>query len=118
MEYVSRCTLDVNGQSIEDFKSFTEKEREVRKAVNLMNGTGFAGKTPRHAVSVDYVVPLETAEFDWDAVKNGTLTVELENGARLTFSGVYTLKVGEMKVDGENETVRTIELGAVNRIQE
>lgn len=118
MEYVNRCTLTVNGQAIEDFKSFTDNERELRKAVNLMNKTGRCRVTERPSCKVDYVVPLSGPEFDFDEVEGGTLTVEYENGTRLTFSGVSTSKVGEMKIDGENEAVRTIEFIAEKRVKE
>lgn len=118
MEYVTRCTLDVNGQSIEDFKSVTEGEIELHKQVNLMNKTGHAAVTARHGVTVDYVVPLDAPEFDWEGVAGGTLSIEFENGKRTTYTGVYVLKIGEQQVDGEDETVRTIELGAEKRLVE
>lgn len=114
MEYLSRVVLDVNGVQIDDFKSATDKEVEVHKQVNLMNKTGFMAVTPRHAVDVEYVVPF-SGEFDWVAVKNGRLTLEYENGKRKTYTGVYVLKIGDEKTDGENETVRTIELGATGK---
>jgi len=117
-EYIMRCTLEVNGQVIEDFKSVADKELEVHVPVNLMNTTGVAKKTARYGVTVDYVVPLDTPEFDWEEVVNGTLTMEFENGKRTTYQGVYVQKVGEMKVDGENETVRAIELLATGRVKE
>lgn len=117
-EYVSRCRLEVNGQTIEDFKSVSVKEIELHKAVNLMSKTGIIKLTPRYAVAVDYVVPEDTSEFNWEEVTNGTLTNEYENGKRETFTGVYIGKVGEKKVDGENETVRTIELIALGRAEE
>lgn len=117
-EYIIRCTLDVDGQSVTDFKAVTIKETELHKPVNLMHKTGFAGVTPRHGVTVDYVVPQTDPEFPWEGVKDGRLTVEFENGRKKTFTGVYILKVGDMKVDGENETVRSIELGATSMIVE
>jgi hypothetical protein len=118
MEYVNRCTLTVNGQAIEDFKSFTDNERELRKAVNLMNRTGRCRVTERPGCKLDYVVPLDGEEFNFDDVEDGTLTVEYENGTRTTFSGVSTAKIGEAKIDGENEVVRTIEFIAEKRVKE
>lgn len=117
-EYVTRCTLDVNGQAIEDFKAVTEKEIELHKAIKLMNKTGVAGVTPRYGVDVDYVVPADAPEFGWEGVKNGTLSIEYENGKRTTYTGVYIGKIGQAKVDGENELVRTIELIATGRVKE
>lgn len=116
-EYIAKCTLDVNGTQIEDFKAFTDNEQELHKPVNLMNKTGFFATTPRPGCKVDYVVPKE-GEFDWSTVKDGRLSVEFENGKRVTFTGVYTLKIGEAKVDGDNELTRSIELGATKRVKE
>jgi hypothetical protein len=115
MEYVSQVLLEVNGQSIEDFKSVTEKEVEVRKVVPLMKKIGVVGTRPQYGIDVEYVVPKDAPEFDFDAVADGTLTIDLENGTRKQYSGVYTLKVGETKYDGENEATRTIELVAMKR---
>ena len=117
-EYVSRVLLDVNGQSIEDFKSVTEKEVVVHKAVNLMNKTGHMKMTPRYAVDVEYVVPETASEFDWEAVSDGRLSIEYMNGKRITFTGVYVLTVGEAKADGENEMIKAIALGATGRVVE
>jgi hypothetical protein len=115
MEYVRRCYLECNGKTIDDFKSVTDKEVELYKPVNLMNKTGFASVTPRYAVEVEYLVPDSSPEFDWKELKNGTLTIELMNKKRITFTGCYTLKIGAMKIDGDGDTVRTIEVGAVDR---
>lgn len=114
-EYASRVLLEVNGQSIEDFQSVTEKEVEVRKKVKLMNKTGVIKATPEYNVDVDYVVPADKDEFDFESVENGTLTVDLDNGVRKTYTGVYCLKVGETKYDGDKEATRTIEFMAMKR---
>ena len=114
MEYLSRVLLDVNGVQIDDFKSATDKEVELNKRVNLMNKTGFMAATPRYGVEVEYVVPY-SGEFDWSAVKDGRLTLKYENGKIITYTGVCTLTIGDEKVDGENETTRSITLGAAGR---
>jgi hypothetical protein len=118
MEYINRCTLTVNGQDISDFKSVTEDERELARRVNLMHKTGHCSVTPRPGCKLDYAVPLDSPEFDFAGVKDGTLSIEYENGKRITYSGVRTLKVGESKIDGDNELVRTIEFGAEKRVEE
>ena len=115
MEYVNRCVLAINGQNIEDFKTFTEMERELSRQVNLMNKTGHCTVTQRPGCRMDYVVPLDGDEFDFESVKDGTLTVEYENGKRIIFTGVRTLSIGEETIDGENELVRTITFGAEQR---
>ena len=116
-DYVNSVTLDVNGQEITDFKTFTDNERELAKQVNLMNKTGFMKTTPRPGCKVDYVVP-EEGGFDWASVVDGRLSVEYPNGKRVTYTGVHTLKIGEAKVDGDNEVVQAIDLGAVKRVEE
>lgn len=118
MEYINRCILAINGQNIEDFKSFTDNERELARPVNLMNKTGHCTVTQRPGCKVDYVVPLDADEFDFESVKDGVLVVEYENGKRKIFTGVRTLKIGEEKIDGDNEVVRTIEFGAEKRREE
>lgn len=115
MEYVSTVLLEVNGASITDFKSVTEQEIEVRKEVTLMGRTGVVSVTPKYGLQVEYVVPKDAAETDFEAVSDGTLTIDLDNGVRKQYTGVYTLKIGETKYDGENEATRTIDLVAMKR---
>lgn len=117
MEYVAKATLEVNGQLVDDINSVTEKKVEVRKAVKLMNKVGVFSVTPQYGVQAEYVIPKDAPEFDWEGVANGTLTIDKENGKRLTFTGVYTLEVGDVKFDGEKEAVRTIELIAMGRVE-
>lgn len=117
-QYVSRVLLDINGQSIDDFKKVTEKEVEIHKPVNLMHKTGFTGVTPRYGVEVDYVIPETEPEFDFEGVKGGRLTIEFMNGKRRTYTGVYTLKIGDASYDGDNEASRTITFGAAGRVDE
>lgn len=115
MEYVSQVLLEVNGQSIDDFQSVTEQEVEIKKEVRLMNKYGVVKVVPKYGLQVDYVVPKDAPEFDFETVNDGTLTIDLQNGVRKKYTGVYTLKVGETKYDGEKEAVRTIELIAMKR---
>jgi|SRR6185295_535047 len=113
-EYISRCFLMVNGAEIADFKTVKEGERELRVAVPLMHKTGFASKTERLTVMVDYVPPQGT-KVNWDTVENGTLVIEHEDGYRVLYTGVCTLKVGEAAIDGDKEQVIPITLGAETR---
>jgi len=117
MEYVMSVLLEVNGQNVTDFKAVTEGEYEAAKQINLMNTTGFGAVVARHGVEVDYVVPADTAEFDFASVKGGTLTIDKQNGVRVTYTGVYCLKIGATKYDGENEVVRTINFGASGKVE-
>ena len=107
--YVSRLSLEVNGQVVTDFKNFTEKARVLRKKVPLMYKSGTADLTQRYEVEVDYVVP-QINPFDFDTVQGGTLVVEYDSGERTAFGGVATAEVGDASVDGENELVKKIRL--------
>lgn len=115
MEYASRVLLEVNGQSIDDFNSVTEKEVEVAKKVRLMNKVGVVTTLEEYGISVDYVVPLDAPEFDFRTVNNGTLTIDLNNGVRKVYTGVYVLKIGDTKYDGEKEATRNIEFFATKK---
>lgn len=117
-DYVTRCYVAINGQDFEHFKAFREKEREVAKQINLMNGTGRSKSTPRYQIELDYVIPATGTEYDFDALENATVTVEKQGGRRLVFSGVGTLTVGESVIDNENEEVRTILMHADTRKEE
>ena len=118
-EFVSRVNVDINGQTITDFKNFKVGEREHRKQVDLMHKTGHINVTPRHTFSLDYVTPSTDSEFDFESL-NGDARVSIEkpNGSRITFTGVSSLKEGEETFDGENEATRTIEFGATGRVIE
>lgn len=112
-EFVSRVLLEINGQSITDFKSVTEGERELYGNVKLMSGTGHVKKMQRPSVKLDYVIPLDSPEFDFAQVKGGTITIDYQNGTRRQYAGVYATKIGEAKFDGESDgVVRAIEFSA------
>jgi hypothetical protein len=109
--YITRATLEVNGQVISDFKGVTDKSITYGKTVPLMYKTGYAQLTKRYLLEVDYVVP-QVNPFAFHNVVGATLTIEFDGGQRDTFGGVSVLSIGDRKVDGENEVVRTIELMA------
>ena len=115
MEYVSQVTLEVNGQEIDDFNSVTEKEVEIKKEVKLMKKTGIVRVVPKYGLQVEYVVPKDVEEFDFETVDNGTLTIDLGNGKRRQYTGVHTLKIGDTKYDGDKEATRTIDMIAMKR---
>ncbi len=115
-EYVNQVLLEVNGQSITDFKSVAEDAIVLRKAVKLMNKTGVISMAPQYGIKVDYVIPKNATEFDFAAVSGGTLTIDRNNGTRIKYTGVSTLEIGETKYDGENEAVKTISFVATKRV--
>jgi hypothetical protein len=110
-EYVESVTLEVNGTEITDFNKVSENEFEVRRAVNLMNKTGFTKTTPRYGAKVDYAIPSTQTPFDFKEVENGTLTIDRGNGKRITYGGVFATKIGEISY-GEKEASQSIEFGA------
>jgi hypothetical protein len=114
------CTVAFvcNGKEIDDFKTYTEDARALRKAVQLMKKTGIMKVTPRYGFSLAYVVPRDEPEFDFDSVEDGTVVIEHDNGGRTTFTGCSVLEVGEEKYDGENEPVKDIKFIAAARIKE
>jgi len=113
--YVSRVRLVVNGEEITDFSSVTEKEYELRRPVRLMNKTGVMQVNPQYGVDVDYVIPEDSVEFDFNSLEDATLIIEYPNGKLTTYTGISTLKVGSTKYDGDKEATRTIELLATGR---
>ena len=117
MEYVSRVTLDIDGQEITDFEEVEEKDIELYKSVELMNTTGFAEKLARYGVRVKYCIPRDATEFDFAGVKNGRITIDRKNGTRITFTGCYPLKIGATTY-GKDEAKKDIEFGATDRVEE
>lgn len=117
-EYLSKIALVINGQQIDDFKSVEEKEYEVRKTIELARKTGFVKVRPHYGLSLEYVVPANSAEFDFSAVENGTIVLDFGNGRRRSYNGCCCLKVGTTKYDGVSETTRSIEFCASERMEE
>lgn len=116
--YITSITLEVNGQKLEDFNSFTEKERVFKRPVNLMNTTGTTKVRERHGFMIDYVVPADKPEFDFQGVEDATVTIDYENGKRISYGEVQCLSIGEAKFDGEKEVVKPIEFIAGTRTEE
>ncbi|MCX5828762.1 MAG: hypothetical protein NTV58_12305 [Deltaproteobacteria bacterium] len=115
-EYVSQVRLEVGDKgSITDFKSVEENEFEVYKTVPLMNSTGHIKTRERHGVKLEYVVPKDTPPSDFSTVKNATIKIYRDNGANVTYSGVYVTKIGSVKYDGDKEATQMIEFSAKNR---
>jgi len=117
-EYVSLITLEVNGQEITDFNKVKEPKREVRKVIKLMNKTGFITLNPAYTDgTIEYVVPKDSSEFDFDGVTDGTLTIDKGNGSRVTYSGVVVTEIDEPEYGDEKEAIRKITWGAAKRTE-
>ena len=118
-EYVSKIELEINGKRIEDFDSVEEPETDIYKSVKLMGKTGHTKVTERfEGLTVDYVIPSDGPAFDFRTVADGTLTIDRLNGVRVTYGGLYTIKVGKVKYDGDNVAKQTIEFSADSRTEE
>lgn len=116
--YISKVSLEINGELEEDFNAFTEKERVNKKTVNLMNKTGTIKVTKRYFFSLDYVVPANKPERDFEGIEEGTVTIDYENGKRISYGGVNQLSTGEAKYGDDNEVVKSIEFVAETRTEE
>ena len=116
MNYVSRCTLEIDGEEIDDFDEITEPDVEYTKPIDLMNKTGHIEVTNRYkGIKIKYLVPSDVPEFDFTKVKDATLTIVYTNGTRRRYSGVYVNKVGNETYKDGAETKRDIELSAEKR---
>jgi hypothetical protein len=116
--FVTRCTLRYQGGEIDDFKSFSEKQRIMRKQINLMHKTGHAAVTQRFQFEVDYAVPADGVPIHWETIGNdesATFTTTFDGGQSITWSGVHVLDIGDNTVDGENDLIRKITFGATAR---
>jgi hypothetical protein len=117
MEVVARVYLEINGQEI-DFDTVEEKEYEVAKPHNLCNTTAHFDVTPRYGATASWPIPKDGVEFDFKSVRGGTLTIDHQNGKRITYTGVRTIKVSGVKYDGDNAAIRTVDFSAEKRLEE
>ena len=116
-EFLSTVSLECNSQVIDDWSTFEEDARVLRKAVNLAKKTGVMSVTQRHGFTVGYAVPKNKPEFDFDSVQDGTFTVDYENGRRVTFTGCSVVEVGALKFDGDKEAIKDIKFIASARVE-
>jgi hypothetical protein len=114
-KYVSTVEVTIDGQQIKDFQNFTENKRDLKKAVKLMGGRGSIETTQEYGFKMDYVLPKDAAEFDFEALTDSTVIVDKLNGVRIRFSGVEVLTIGETKYADDKEAVQSIEFSATGR---
>lgn len=116
--YVTRCTLNLGGQEITDFKAFSEMAHISAKMVPLQHKTGVAALTRRFQFTMTYVIPA-VKSIDWESfvgsVGTGTCDVTYDSGDSTAFTGVSVIEVGEKTLDGENELVCVITFLAEKR---
>jgi hypothetical protein len=111
-KYVSRCRVTRNGARVTDLKNFKWAEDVYRSKIMTQDGPGTVDLPDGPAFTIDYVVPKTDAKLNWRDVEDETWVVELQGGKRVIFTGVDCLKRGEAPVDGEKETVMTLEFAA------
>ena len=63
------------------------------------------------------MLPCPRFEDIFRSVKDGTLTIDRQNGTRITFSGVRATKIGNAKYDGKDAAKRSIEFHATKRTE-
>lgn len=117
-QYISNILFILNGKEIDDFNTFEEDARVIRKEVKLMGKTGVMGVSPSYGFTLGYVIPANKPEVDFEGVEDGTAIIEMENGSRITFTGVNTIEIGSTKFDGEKEATKDIKFVAGKRIKE
>lgn len=115
-DYITKVTLDLDGEVEDNFKSVEEKEIETGKAVELANKTGFAEITPRYGLSIEYVIP-KTGERNWSkfVIADAVVTIYRSGGSKVTYRGVRLIKKGSAKADGKEEMGYTVEFTAADR---
>ena len=116
-EYVGQIVMEVDSQEI-DIASLDVKTDLGRKVVKTMNragrSKGITQGVPEYSLSVEVPIP-KTGDLDWDGIKDAKITIYLQDGGgkRETYHGCFTMSVGQ-KYDVEGETMRSIEMGALN----
>jgi len=114
-EYITRCSIEINGVVYEDITGFSENSVALSTQVMLMNKTGTAKLMPRYGFSIDAVQPSLPRIVKPRAIYNATFTVQQDNGDRISFGGVSTAATGDYKIDGENPAGSTITFNAESR---
>jgi hypothetical protein len=114
-EIVGEIILDINGQTIEDFKSVKELDREIAKRVKLMNKHKRRKVTGELGLDIEYVIPSGEAEFDFANLSGGTLTIDHQDGRRIKYFGVSVLTVGGVNYEEDSDPTRTITVMCTRR---
>ena len=78
---------------------------------------GFAKGITEYALSLTVVVPLNAAEPDWDNVTDAKITVEEENGKRISYIGCFTTETGT-SYTVDSEEVRDLQMVALDKVEE
>lgn len=119
-EFASLGIVEVDGQEI-DLTKLDVRVTTGRKPVKTINRKGrvkgFAKGVTEYALSLTVVVPLNAAEPDWDNVTDAKITVEEENGKRISYTGCFTTETGT-SYTVDSEEVRDLQMVALDKVEE
>lgn len=120
-EYAGAVVLEVNGTEFECTSLNTELNTG-RKLVKTMNSTGRAKGYMKgiatYELSLTVVIPLG-GDIAWEDFDDAKVTIyPLDNtGQRTTYQDCFTISYSE-KYTVDNEAVRDVKMGALNKVNE
>ncbi|WP_439240870.1 phage tail tube protein [Lonepinella sp. BR2474] len=120
LKYASLGVVDVDGQEIELTK-LDVKVITGRKAVKTINRKGrvkgYAKGIAEFSLSMTVAVPLDGSEPLWDDVDDARVTVEEQNGERISYLNCFVTEVGT-SYTVDNEELRDIQMVACDKVAE
>ncbi|HDR1911990.1 phage tail tube protein [Pasteurella multocida] len=119
-EFASLGIIEVDGLEI-DLTKCDVRVITGRKPVKTINRKarvkGFAKGITEYSLSLIVAVPLNTPEPDWDNVTDAKVTIEEENGQRISYRNCFTTEVGT-SYSVDNEEMRDIQVVALDKVIE
>ncbi|HDR1020949.1 TPA: phage tail tube protein [Pasteurella multocida] len=119
-EFASLGIIEVDGLEI-DLTKCDVRVITGRKPVKTINRKarvkGFAKGITEYSLSLTVAVPLNTPEPDWDNVTDAKVTIEEENGQRISYRNCFTTEVGT-SYSVDNEEMRDIQVVALDKVIE
>ncbi len=119
-EFASLGIIEVDGLEI-DLTKCDVRVITGRKPVKTINRNalvkGFAKGITEYSLSLTVAVPLNTPEPDWDNVTDAKVTIEEENGQRISYRNCFTTEVGT-SYSVDNEEMRDIQVVALDKVIE
>ena len=119
-EFASLGSVDVDGQEI-DLTKLDVRTVTGRKPVKTINRKGrvkgFAKGIVEYTLSITVAVPLNSPEPDWDNVTDAKISVEEENGKRISYTGCFTTEIGE-SYTVDSEKMRDLQMVALDKVEE
>ncbi|HDR1252693.1 phage tail tube protein [Pasteurella multocida] len=119
-EFASLGIIEVDGLEI-DLTKCDVRVITGRKPVKTINRKGkvkgYAKGIAEYTLSLTVAVPLNSPEPDWDNVDDAKVTIEEENGQRISYRNCFTTEVGT-SYTVDNEEVRDIQVVALDKVIE